>query len=260
MFGAIIGDICGSYYESRYHNVKDKNVPLIVSGSRFTDDTVLTVAIADAILHDRPYANTIRHWYKHYPNAGFGRGFREWMATDGTVENDSFGNGAAMRVSPVAWAFEGADNMLKQAELSARPSHAHPEGIKGAQAAAMSIYMARKKASKAEIRHEMNWRFGYNMDRSVDSIRKDYRFSSWAQNSVPEAIICFLESRDFEDAIRNAISLGGDADTQAAIAGSIAEAFYGTPDERFLAIPKKFLPMEMMSLVNEFRRKFIVKE
>jgi ADP-ribosylglycohydrolase len=259
MYGAIIGDVCGSYYESRRHSTKRKDISLVVPDSRFTDDTVLTVAMADAILHTIAYRDAIRHWYHRYPNAGFGRGFRKWVDEGGRKDNDSWGNGAAMRVSPIAWAFNDIDKVLEEAAQSARPSHSHPEGIKGAQAVAAAVFMARTGADNNTIRNEISSRFGYDMNRTVDSIRPGYSFSSWAKTSVPEAIICFLDSTSFEDAVRNAISLGGDADTQAAIAGAVAEAHYGIPDN-WNRLPQKFLTEEMFNICTEFRDKYVLNK
>lgn len=256
MLGAIIGDVCGSFYESRRHSVKSKDIQLIVPESRFTDDTVLTTAVADTILHGLSYRNAIKKWFRMYPNAGFGGGFRKWAAQDTLVDNDSFGNGAAMRVSPVAWAYNDMVKMLEQARFSALPSHAHPEGIKGAQATALAIWLAKNGHSKDSIRQDIAYRFDYDLSRTVDQIRPNYHFSSHAQDSVPEAIICFLDSTSFEDAIRNAISLGGDADTQAAIAGAIAEAFYGGVDKKLEEAVVKLLPNNIKSVLAEFTTKY----
>ena len=229
MLGAIAGDIIGSPYEGRQNHIKTKDFPLFSDRSHFTDDTVLSVAVADALLHRIPYEKVFRDYYRRYPNAGYGPSFIEWAKNASAGPYGSYGNGSAMRVSPVAWAMNTIDEVLREAEKSATPTHNHPEGIKGAQATAAAVYMARKGSGKEDIRTFISSSFGYDLSRTMDSIRPDYGFSSACMDSVPEAIIAFLESVSFEDAIRNAVSLGGDSDTQAAIAGAIAEGFYGIP-------------------------------
>jgi ADP-ribosylglycohydrolase len=234
MLGAIVGDILGSAYEGI--PVKSKRFAAFVRGSRFTDDTVLTCAVALSLLRGRPYADTLRELGMRYPDAGYGGSFRRWMMEGIVMDGGSYGNGSAMRASPVGWAFDSAEEVLREAKASALPTHGHPEGIKGAQAAALGVFLARKGASKEDIRRELSGRFGYDLSRSVDGIRPSYSFEVSCQLSVPEAIIAFLDSTDCEDAMRNAVSLGGDTDTQAAIAGAIAEAFYGGVPES-LAVP-----------------------
>lgn len=212
MLGAIIGDIAGSVHEHR--RVTQRDFPLFTTGSRFTDDTVLTVAVADAILRapERPdYHASILTFARAYPRAGYGGRFREWMHSDTPRPYNSWGNGVAMRVSPIGSAFNDAATVLEEAERSAAVTHDHPEGVRSAQAVALGVFLARTGESKDVIRREIASRFGYDLDRSVDAIRATYRFEVAAQRSVPEAIIAFLESDDFESAIRNAIWLGGDA-------------------------------------------------
>lgn len=224
MLGAICGDVIGSVYE--HDNLKSKSFPLFQKDCKFTDDTVLTCAIADAILHGRSYADVIKRFYHWYPKAGYGFMFSKWAKSDEVRGYFSFGNGSAMRVSPVAWAFDDLETVLSEAEKTAEVTHNHPEGIKGARVIAGSIFIARTGGSKEDIA-QLARTAGYNMDRTLDEIRPDYYFQATCQDSVPEAIIAFLESDSFEDAIRGAISIGGDSDTIACMAGSIAEAFYG---------------------------------
>ncbi|MDD5209614.1 MAG: ADP-ribosylglycohydrolase family protein [Elusimicrobiales bacterium] len=254
MLGAIAGDIIGSVYEN-FHT-KRKDFRLFTPLSSFTDDTVLTVAVAEAILSGKPYGESIRSYARSYPLRGYGGGFMRWALIPGSAPYNSFGNGSAMRVSPVAWAFEKEEEMLAQAEFSAACTHNHPEGIKGAQAAALAVFLARKGAAKEEIKTSIASRYGYDLSRKLDEIRPSYKTEISCQASVPEAIIAFLEAENFEDAVRNAVSLGGDADTQAAIAGSIAEAYYkGIPAEILQRVNKK-LPAGFLDVIARFRAKF----
>lgn len=248
MLGAIAGDIIGSVYE---HNpIKTKDFPLFAPESRFTDDTVLTVAVAHALLHDRDYAKSLRSIGLMYPNAGYGKSFMTWLAVEGHPPYGSWGNGSAMRVSPIGWACNSIEEVLTEAERSAVVSHNHLEGIKGAQAVALAVYLARNAASKMEIKNEIVDRFGYDLTRTLDEIRPDYRFDVSCQGSVPESIIAFLESDSFEDAVRNAISLGGDSDTMACIAGGIAEAFYGELPEEIDSNVRNTIPNNLMEIVK----------
>ncbi len=224
MIGAIAGDIIGSVYE--HSQIKTKDFPLFHPRSVFTDDTVLTVAVADAILTGRPYQLSVREIGRRYPGVGYGRAFIDWLHSDNPQPYNSWGNGSAMRVSSVGFAFDTENKVLKEAKKTAEISHNHLEGIKGAQATALSIFLARTGCEKEEIRMEISQRFGYDLKRTVDDIRPTYSFDVSCQGSVPEAIIAFLDSRSYEDAVRNAISLGGDSDTLACITGGIAEAFY----------------------------------
>ncbi len=225
MMGAIAGDIVGSVYEHR--PIKTKDFPLFGPGSRFTDDSVLTVAVADAILSGRSYRDAVLAWGRRYPRAGYGGAFVRWLQADEPMPYRSWGNGSAMRVGPVGWAFDDEDEVLRQARLTAEITHDHPEGIKGAQAAALAVYLARTGADKATIRARIQSQFGYDLARTVESIRPAYRFDVSCRGTVPEALIAFLDAESYEDALRNAVSLGGDADTLACIAGAVAEAFYG---------------------------------
>lgn len=254
MLGAIAGDIIGSVYEN--FRTKRKDFRLFTPLSFFTDDTVLTVAVADALLTGRPYADRIRSYARRYPLRGYGGRFMRWMVTPGAGPYGSYGNGSAMRVSPVAWAFDSEEEVLEHAGLSAACTHDHPEGIKGAQAAALAVFLARKGAGKAEIKKAVSVKFGYDLSKSLDEIRPAYKFDVSCQGSVPQAITAFLESGNFEDAVRNAVSLGGDADTQAAIAGAIAEAYYkGVPPDILARVNKK-LPAGFLDIISRFRANF----
>jgi len=229
MIGAIAGDIIGSVYE--FYGIKSKEFPLFVEASQFTDDTVLTIAVADVLLGGGDYAGTFREYYARYPDSGYGGRFHQWARSKDMGPYNSFGNGSAMRVSPVGWLFDDLESVLSEAKRSACVTHNHPEGIKGAQATAAAIFMARQGESKDTIRDYLIRGFGYDLSRTVDEIRPSYHFDETCQGTVPAAMISFLDSTGFEDCIRNAISLGGDADTLACIAGSVAEAFYdGVPD------------------------------
>lgn len=232
VLGAITGDIIGSLYEN--FRTKRTDFRLFTPLSIYTDDTVLTVAVADAILSGKDYGRTIRAYARRHPLRGYGPKFLLWMSMPSAKPYHSMGNGSAMRVSPVAHAFRSEAEVLDHAMRSAACTHNHPEGIKGAQATALAIFMARNRAGKEEIRKAIASRFRYDLSRRIEDIRPTYRMNMTCPGSVPEAILAFLDSLDFESAVRNAVSLGGDADTQAAIAGAIAEAYYGSIPEAFL--------------------------
>ena len=254
LLGAIAGDMIGSRFE---HNPrKNPRFTLFKKGCQFTDDTVLTLAVADAILQKRAYGETIVEYARRYPDAGYGSFFRRWMREGEGKPYNSLGNGSAMRVSPVGWACDSVESVLREAELSAACTHNHPEGIKGAQSVALAIFLARKGAGKEEIRREAATRFGYDLSRTLDEIRPEYRWDSTSPGSVPQSIVAFLESDSVESAIRNAISLGGDADTMAAIAGSIAEAFYGGAPQEFAEQVRQRLPPDLWTVVERFRDRF----
>jgi len=229
MLGAIAGDIIGSVHE--FEGRKTKDFPLFVGKSRFTDDTVLTVAVADCLLTGSSYTDKFHEYTRAYPDRGYGVRFWHWVKSGSRQPYNSWGNGSAMRVSPVAFAFQTLDEVLEEARASAEVTHNHPEGIRGAQATAAATFLARQGASKSEIRRQIERQFGYDLSRTTKIIRQTYAFNESCQETVPEAITSFLESEDYEDAVRLAISLGGDADTLACITGGIAEAFYGrVPD------------------------------
>ncbi len=257
MLGAIAGDIAGSVYEG--WPTKRKDVTLFGPQATFTDDTVLTVAVADALLGDRDYAKTIGTYARRHPHRGYGGGFRRWMAAPDARPYNSFGNGSAMRVSPLGFACDSVDEVLREAQRTAECTHNHPEGIKGAQATALATYLARTGAQKESIRAEIARRFGYDLSRTVDKIRPDYRFDVTCQGSVPPAIIAFLDSTSYEDAIRNAISLGGDADTQACIAGGMAEAFYKHIPDSILGQIKQRLTRDLWDKTLGFYLRFGIK-
>jgi len=252
MLGAMVGDIVGSIYE--FGNIKTKEFKLFGRYNHFTDDTVMTAAVAEALLKGgRPddYVTALKRLGGIYPDAGYGGNFSRWVLTSDTKPYNSWGNGSAMRVSPVAWFFNTLADTEAAAETSAAVTHNHPEGIKGAQAVAAAIYLARTGKSKAEIKHYIEDKYGYDLSRTCDEIRPTYEFDVSCQGSVPEAIIAFLESTGFEDAIRNAISLGGDSDTIGAITGSIAEAYYGIPDAIVTQTIKR-LDDPLLDIIDKF--------
>jgi ADP-ribosylglycohydrolase len=250
MIGAIAGDIIGSVYEA--HPIKTKEFPLFHPHCRFTDDSVLTIAVAQAILTDHDYCRWVWKIGRRHPHAGYGGTFIRWLRSGDPQPYNSWGNGSAMRVSPVGWAFDRADIVLREAARSAEISHNHPEGIKGAQATALAVFLARAKHSKALIKKEITTRFGYDLNRTVDSIRPSYGFDVSCQGTVPEAIIAFLEAEGYEDAIRNAISLGGDSDTLACITGAVAEAYYGPVAPNILDKVKEILPQDLWLITERF--------
>ena len=260
MFGAILGDIIGSPYEFDRGD-KTKDFPLFGRDSYFTDDTIMTVAVADAFLKTEKDDNakdikdrvskSLLHWGRKYPFAGYGTRFLNWLYDENPTPYDSFGNGSAMRVSPVAWLFDDMETVLKMAETSADVTHNHPEGIKGAQATAAAILLARQGKTKEEIKEFIEVEFGYDLSRSCDEIRPFYRHVESCMETVPEAITAFLEGDSFEDVIRTAVSLGGDCDTLTAIAGSIAEGYYGVPEELKRECHKR-LNRELDCVLNMF--------
>lgn len=245
--GAICGDIIGSLYE--WHRTKDYNFKLCTKFSRFTDDTVCSIAVADAIVSGISFENKLQEWCRKFPNAGYGGKFRQWILSETPMSYGSYGNGSAMRVSSVGAIATSVDDCLELAAKSANVTHSHPEGIKGAQAVALAIYYSLEGKSKDFIKEELERRFEYNLSRDYDEIQKNYSFQVSCQKSVPEAIIAFLISKDYESAVRYAVAYGGDADTQAAIAGSIAAAFYGEIPENILNECNAKLSDEMKKVV-----------
>lgn len=225
MIGAIAGDMAGSIYE--WNNIKTKDIELFTPGCFFTDDTVLTVALADSILSGADYGMNMRKFFRLYPDAGYGGSFSAWAGSGEPAPYNSWGNGAAMRISPVGFVFDDLDTVLRKAGEFTGITHNHPEGIRGAQAAAAAVFMARKGGSKADILNYISGKFGYDLSRHLDEIRPSYGYDVSCQGTVPQAIRAFLDSDGFEDALKNAISLGGDSDTLACITGGIAQAFYG---------------------------------
>jgi len=251
VLGSIAGDIIGSVYEN--FPIKTTEFPLFQSRSRFTDDTVLTLAIASSIMDKVDYGSSLRTFGRKYPNAGYGGFFFNWLFDPESGPYNSWGNGAAMRVSPVGFAFATIEEVLVESQKTAAVSHNHPEGIKGAQAAALAVFLARTGAVKKEIQGEISRRFGYDLSRTLDEIRPQYRFDISCQGTVPEAITAFLESKDYEDAVRKAISLGGDSDTLACITGGIAHAFYKEIPQMIVREVRKRLPEEFLSIIDRFR-------
>ena len=260
MIGAILGDMIGAPYEFDRGN-KSKDFPLFCRYSQFTDDSVMTIAVAEALL-DTPglpddevkaaLVKSMRKWGRRYPNAGYGVRFCRWLRARDSEPYGSYGNGSAMRVSAAGWLYDTLDQTRHAAALTAEVTHNHPEGIKGAEATASAIYLARTGRSKEEIKAYVTREFGYDLTRTCDEIRPDYRHVESCQKTVPEAITAFLEGTDFEDVIRTAVSLGGDCDTLTCIAGSIAEAFYGVPAE-LEAECRSRLPSDMLDVLCRFQ-------
>jgi len=271
MLGAIIGDVIGSVYE--WHNVKTTDFPLFQRFTRFTDDTVLTVAVADALLSrtargsrwldrrasKRLYAAKLRQYALWYPGAGYGERFEKWARTRGAGPYRSYGNGSAMRVSPIGYAFDSLDEVLRQARWSAAVTHNHRDGVRGAQAVAGAVFLARTGASKAEIRAFVERRCRYSLRRTLEQIRPAYAFDASCAGSVPEALTAFLESDGFEDAIRKAISLGGDSDTIACMAGAVAEAYYGSPPAQLASEVLLKLDYKQQDILRAFQSRFMAR-
>lgn len=268
MLGAIIGDVAGSEYEARA--TKDKRAPLLGRDAYFTDDTVLTVAVADALLHRTParwpilerknahasYAQHIRAYGRRFPHAGYGQQFQAWLASGATRGYGSYGNGAAMHASPIGQAAPSLEWALREARWSAEVTHSHPQGVRGAQAVAAAVFLARSGEGKASIRAQIARRFGYRLDTPLASIRPAYHFDSSAQGSVSQALIAFFESENYEDAIRNAISLGGDSDTQDCIAGAVAQAFYRSLPQPWVETVRLRLDSGFRQVIDAFSQRF----
>ena len=255
MLGAIIGDIIGSVYERE--SFKSIDFELFTKDSCFTDDTALTIATAECIQKKGEYTEFYQTYGKKYPGVGYGGTFMNWIFSENPQPYNSWGNGSAMRVSPIGYMFDNLEETLMEAEKSAAVTHNHPEGIKGAQAIATAIFLAREGRSKLEIKEYIEKQFGYDLKRKIDEIRPSYKFDVSCQGSVPESIIAFMESTDFESAIRLAISLGGDADTMAAMAGSIAEPFYDEIPKFMIKECKNRLPDEFLKVIADFYDKYI---
>ena len=261
MYGAILGDIIGSPFEFDRGD-KTKEFDLFTKGCDFTDDSVMTIAVGEALLAVGPEATVkeieeavvtnMQDWGKRYPYAGYGGRFRYWLRERNPKPYGSYGNGSAMRVAAVGWLYDSLERTREVARATANVTHNHPEGIKGAEATASAIYMARNESSKEEIKEYIEREFHYNLDRTLDEIRPGYHMDETCQRTVPEAIIAFLESKDFEDAIRNAVSLGGDTDTLGAITGSIAEAFYGISDVLIAECRSRIDEGLMTDILDEF--------
>lgn len=255
MLGAIAGDVIGRPYESA--PIKTVDFPLFGLGSSFTDDTVLTVAVADALLSERSYVDVLHEYGRAYPGAGFGGYFVRWLYSGSREPYGSYGNGSAMRVSPVAWRHDRLEDVLDEAEASAAITHDHPEGIRGAQATAAAIFLARTGRSKEQIRSAIRERFGYDLESTVQELRPGYVFDETCQGTVPASLIAFFDSSDFESAVRNAVSLGGDADTLACITGSIAEAYYGGVPREIEERVWELLDDRLRQVTSAFRTRFV---
>lgn len=258
IIGAISGDIIGSSRE--FNSIKTKDFNLFTKRSIFTDDTIMTMAIASWLIEDKTSKNVLvdelRYWGNKYPHAGYGGMFKEWLSQDSPQAYGSWANGSAMRVSPCAWVGESLEEVQNLAYNSAVVTHNHPEGIKGALATADAIYLARIGAKKQEIKDHIELRYQYDLDFELDEIRPFYGFDVSCAGSVPESIVCFLEANDFEDTIRNAVSLGGDSDTMAAIAGGIASAYWDVPNRiAFKAIHR--LDYDLLRVLIDFDEKFL---
>lgn len=260
ILGAVIGDIVGSTHE--FVQTKSTDFDFYTDNNHYTDDSVMTIAVADWLISTpKPVSNDtlpfiMRKWGNRYPWAGYGGMFKRWLVSPYEADQrpyNSFGNGAGMRVSACGFFAQSLDEALHLAKLSAEVSHNHPEGIKGAQTIASAIFLARQQMHKDKIRTYIEQTFGYDLSRTCDDIRPDYEFDVTCQGSCPEAIIAFLESNDFEDAIRLAISLGGDSDTIGAMTGGIAAAYYGIPD-KLARKALEYLPEEMVEVLKEFAR------
>jgi ADP-ribosylglycohydrolase len=254
IMGAIAGDVIGSAYE--WNNVKTLDFDLFCDDTKFTDDSVLTLATMHALLHEKNYGMSYYTFGKKYPGRGYGQSFHGWLRSNNPEPYNSWGNGSAMRVSPIGWYGNSIEEVMAEAQASAEVTHNHPEGIKGAQATAVAVYMARVGKSKDEIKKFVTETFQYDLDRKIDDIRPIYNYDVSCQGSVPEAIIAFLESTDYENAIRLAISIGGDSDTIACITGGIAEAFYKSIPDYIIENVIKILPDELVGIVRDFSVKY----
>lgn len=254
MIGAIIGDIVGSRFER--NNIKHKDFELFTEESRFTDDSVLTIAVAECVLDEKDYETTIRKYGRAYPNAGYGLTFKKWLAEIIREPYNSWGNGSAMRVSPIGFAYTDIKTILEEAKKSAAITHNHEEGVKGAQAIAMGVFLARNGKSKVEIKDYLQRTFDYDLNRTIDNIRPTYEFDISCQGSVPESIIAFMESKDFEDAIRIAVSIGGDSDTIASMTGALAEAYYKSIPQEFIKRMNDYLPQEFIAVIDRFKKRY----
>ena len=253
MLGAIIGDIFGSVYE--FNNLKTEDIgdiALMHPDCTYTDDTVLTIAIAHAILTDGDYSAALRTWGRRYAKAGYGERFCNWLLAETPQPYNSWGNGSAMRVSPVGWAYNDLQTVLSEAARSAEPTHNHPEGIRGAQATAAAVWMARTGASKEDIKTFITEKFGYDLSRTTAQIRPGYVFNESCQGTVPESLCVFFESQNFEEAMKLAISIGGDSDTIACIVGGVAEAFYGDIPYEFSVFAWERLSQPMRTVLEKF--------
>ncbi len=254
IIGAIAGDIIGSTYE--WNNVKTTNFKLFTPVSTFTDDTVLTMAVADCLLHDFDFSETLWKYGREFYGLSYGPHFKTWLRDTSRRPYHSFGNGAVMRVSPIGFAYDNMQKVLKTAKLSAEITHSHPEGIKGAQAIAAAVFLANIGKTKQEIKYYIETNFYYDLNFTIEQIRSTYKFDVSCQGSVPQAIVAFLESTDYENALRLAISIGGDSDTLACMAGGIAAAYYKKIPANIIDFAASKLPQNFINLLNEFENTF----
>ncbi|MEE4195653.1 MAG: ADP-ribosylglycohydrolase family protein [Anaerolineae bacterium] len=259
MYGAIIGDIIGSSYEMADPPIKTIDFELFTDKSTYTDDTVLTTAIAEAVINQWDYLGAMHKYGRNHPGRGYNGRFQRWLFTDPPKSYESYGNDCAMRAVPIGFAYGSIESVMREAERSALPTHNHPEGIKGAQAVALATYLAGMDYTKEDIRKQIADRFGYDMQRTCDEIRPNYRFDVSCQGTVPEAIIAFLDSEDWESAVRLSISLGGNTDTMACITGGIAQAFYGQIPLWIKDEAWKRLTPPFQRVIEEFNEVFGVK-
>lgn len=261
MYGAIIGDIVGSKFEFN-RGGKTKDFPFFTKWDQFTDDTVMTCAVAEALLDAGIDADeetikdhliqSMKRWGRKYPNAGYGTRFRDWVLYEGSKPYGSYGNGSAMRVSPAGWLYKDQNRTLEVARWTAEITHNHPEGIKGAEATALAIFLARTGKSKNKISKTISHEFDYDLSRALCDIRPTYHHVEDCMHTVPEAIRCFLEAADYEDTIRNVAYIGGDTDTLGAIAGAIAEAFFGIP-LKLIDMGRQYLAEDIIEVTDRFR-------
>ena len=258
MIGAIAGDIIGSVYE--WNNIKTKEFVLFSDRCFFTDDTILTIALADSILTGRPYVENLKAFFRWYPHCGYGGSFCQWARGRDSAPYNSWGNGAAMRISPAGYAYNDLNTVMEKAKEFTQITHSHPEGIRGGQATAAAVFLARTGRTKAYIRDFIETRFQYDLSRHVDEIRPAYRFDVSCQGTVPQAVRSFLDSTDFEDAVRTAVSLGGDTDTLACITGGIAQAFYGGVPEFIQEKVYAILDDRLGTITIEFMERFCESE
>lgn len=261
MIGAIIGDYIGSAYE--FGRNKDWDVELVTPHSSITDDTIMSLAVADAIMQGKPYAERMRYWGQKYPNpvGGYGGSFARWLMSSEPQPYNSFGNGAAMRVAAIGWAYGTLEEVLLEAHRSAMCTHDHPEGIKGAQATAAAVYLTRMGMGKEDLTAYIEQTFGYDLHRSWEELHATYEYNESCQQTVPEALICYLQSHSFEQAMRMGVSLGGDADTLLCITGAVAQARakYDANYEPASKLAKKALatlPVELKEIYNRFTAKY----
>jgi ADP-ribosylglycohydrolase len=258
MIGSLSGDIIGSIYER--HNIKTKDFVLFSDRCFFTDDSVLTISLADSILEGTPYVENLKTFYQLYPNGRYGACFQQWAQSSEHGPYNSWGNGAASRISPVGYAYNDLDTVLRKAKEFTEITHSHPEGIKGGQAIAAAIFLARTGNSKTEIKKYVEEKFRYDLSTPVEKIRPTYKFDESSQGTVPPALRAFIDSSDFEDAIRTAVSLGGDTDTLACITGGVAEAFYGIVPETIQQKVYSILDNRLGQITRRFVERYCVNQ